>query len=108
MTDIVMLYCTAPDTHTAESISNALVEEKLAACVNILPVMTSVYAWEGKVEKAGEAVFIVKTAISIADAARDRIVELHPYDCPCVIALPSIAAASFGPFLNWVKTATNA
>ncbi len=103
MGDVTLLYSTAPDAATAQKIANALVTEKLAACVNILAPMTSVYEWDGALEHSGETPLIVKTADG--SAAKDRIVALHPYDCPCVIALKIDEAASLAPFLEWVRAA---
>ncbi len=105
MTNVTFLYATAPDRETAQAIAGALVAEKLAACVNILSPMTSVYRWEGAIERADETPFIVKTAGPAATAARDRILALHPYDCPCVVALPIDADASSTAFLDWVRNA---
>ena len=103
MADVTLLYSTAPDVETAQKIADTLVTEKLAACVNILAPMTSVYEWDGALEHAGETPMIVKTANS--SAAKDRIIALHPYDCPCVIALNIDEAASSAPFLEWVRAA---
>ncbi len=106
MADIIFLYCTAPDPETAERIADDLIGSKYAACVNIHAPMRSVYAWEGAVEKAAETPFIVKCAKDRADAARDRIIALHPYDCPCVAAIPIDGAHSSAAFLEWVGAAT--
>ncbi len=106
MTDVTLLYSTAPDKELAQAIAAALIAEKLAACVNIFSPMTSVYEWDGVAERAEETPFLVKTATAAADAARDRIVAMHPYDCPCVLALPVDERASFAPFLEWIGGAT--
>lgn len=108
MADILLLYVTAPNSETAARIGRTLVEEKLAACVNIHGEMRSVYEWEGKVELQIETPMIVKTTAAAADAARDRILALHPYDEPCVAALPVRREGSSAPFLDWIAAATKA
>lgn len=106
MTDIVFLYVTAPNPETAARIGRALVEEKLAACVNIHAEMRSVYQWDGRIEIGVETPMIVKTTAVTADRARDRILALHPHDTPCVAALPVAADGSSAAFLDWVRSAT--
>lgn len=107
MSGIVFLYVTAPNAETAARIGRALVEEKLAACVNIHAEMRSIYEWEGKVEIGLETPLIVKTTAKAANAARDRIIELHPYGEPCVAALPVATEGSSHGFLDWIRTATS-
>lgn len=106
MTDIVFLYCTAPDAESAGVIAEALIEEKLAACVNIHAPVRSIYRWEDAVEDAAETPFIVKTSQDAAPAAAERIISLHPYDTPCVAALPIERAGSSPAFLDWIRAST--
>ena len=80
--------CTVPDPATGEQIAKVLVEERLAACVNLLPGVSSTYRWQGKVEKASECLLLIKTDAGHFEALRKRIQELHPYDVPEIIALP--------------------
>mgnify|MGYP001260808659 CR=1 FL=1 len=108
MSAIVFLYVTAPDSLTAEKIAGALVEEKLAACVNIHAEMRSIYEWEGKVETGAETPMIVKTTKAAAPAARDRILALHPYKEPCIAALPVVKDGSSQQFLDWIAQTTKA
>lgn len=103
MADATLLYSTAPDQDTAQIIANALIAEKLAACVNILSPMISVYEWKGVVEHANETPILIKTTRAAAGIARGRITELHPSECPCVLALNIDAEASSGPFLDWIQ-----
>ena len=103
--DVVFLYVTAPNPGVAEEIARALIAEKLAACVNIHGEMRSVYKWDGAVEETAERPMIVKTAAARADAACRRIVELHPYDAPCVAALPVLRNGSSAEFLDWIVNA---
>ncbi len=107
MSDIIFLYVTAPDPETARQIARTLVAEKLAACVNISSPMTSIYEWEGALEETVEIALIVKTTAAAATRVTDRINALHPYDTPCIAALPVSAHGSAPAFLDWVAQATN-
>lgn len=84
----VFVYTTYPSLVEAETAGRALVEARLAACVNILPGMISVYRWQGAVERAEEAVMIVKTRASRAEAVRASVKATHPYDTPAIVVLP--------------------
>lgn len=83
-----LLYVAASDRAEALAIGRTLVEERLAACVNVLDGMTSVYRWKDAVEEAREAVLLVKTSADRFDAASARILELHSYETPCVLEIP--------------------
>jgi periplasmic divalent cation tolerance protein len=104
MSEIVFLYATAPEEATAMRMANALVEKREAACVNVIPGMTSVYRWKGAIETAQEMVVIVKTTADMAERAKNTIVDIHPYDTPCVVALKTTADASHRPFLDWISS----
>jgi periplasmic divalent cation tolerance protein len=84
----VFVYTTYPSLVEAEKAGAALVEEQLAACVNILPGMVSIYGWLGAVERAEEVVMIVKTRASLAEAVRAGVKARHPYDTPAILVLP--------------------
>lgn len=86
----------------AESIASTLVQERLAACVNLLPV-TSVYRWDGAIQRDAEVTALIKVRAEGVDALRARLVELHPYDLPEVLALPIDAAGSLGAYVDWVR-----
>ena len=100
---VLWAYVTAADADEARRIGQALVEENLAACVNILPGHTAVYRWEGKVEEAAEAAFLAKTTAGRFDALRSRVRALHSYDLPCIVAFA--AEAGDTDFLDWVRAA---
>ena len=102
MDDMLLLYTTWPDADTAEQAARTVVEEGLAACANLLGAGVSIYRWHGKVERASETVMILKTGRLAAPALRDRIVQLHPYDTPAVLALPVETTASSDTFVRWV------
>jgi periplasmic divalent cation tolerance protein len=93
-------FCACPDAATATRIADVLVGERLAACVNVLPGVTSVYRWQGAVERAGEVLLLIKTATDRVPALSQRIVALHPYELPEVVAVE--AAAGLPAYLDWV------
>ncbi len=101
-----LIYVTASDRAEAEKIATAVVEERLAACANIFDGVTSVFHWEEKLCTAQEAVLILKTTESCADALTARIKELHSYDCPCITVLP--IQGGNADFLNWIEQNTRA
>ncbi|MGE0830528.1 MAG: divalent-cation tolerance protein CutA [Hyphomonadaceae bacterium] len=103
---MLMLYSTWPNSESALACGRALIEGRLAGCASVLPGVTSVYRWEGAVQTEGEAVLLVKTSAAQAAQARDLILARHPYDLPCLIALPVEAAASHGAYLDWVRAET--
>lgn len=84
----ILVLCTCPEDVVAARIANALVEERLAACVNRLSRMSSTYRWEGKVRTETEALLLIKTVDRLRDRLTQRIQELHPYELPEVITLP--------------------
>ena len=83
-----MIYVTTGSRQEALDIGRALVENRLAACANVLGAITSLYWWEGAVHEDGEVALILKTRPELVAEAVARIKELHSYDCPCVVALP--------------------
>lgn len=102
---VTLLYCTHSDRNSAAKLAEALIEARLAACVNIYDFVTSVYEWEGKVASDAEVVFIVKTRQALAEKARQFIVERHSYDCPCVLELP--VSGGHPAFLDFIKNQTS-
>lgn len=99
--EIYLMYITFPSMDKASEVAAKLLEDKLLACANILPQMTSIYRWEGKVCQENEVVGIFKTSKKYLDQARKAIIELHPYDCPCVLAWP--VPEGHGDFMQWVN-----
>lgn len=104
MTSNLFIYITCGSQPEAERIADALVEEQLVACANILSPHTAVYRWEGKVERGEEVAVVFKTRADLFEKVKNRIVELHSYDCPCVVALP--IEAGHEPFLKWIGEET--
>jgi periplasmic divalent cation tolerance protein len=84
----VLVYTTWPSIVEAERAGRAIIERRLAACVNILPGMISHYWWEGKIERAEEVVMLVKTRVALAEAVRDAVKERHSYTTPAIMTLP--------------------
>ncbi len=104
MTDAIVVLVTAPNPDKAAEIARALVAERLAACGNVVPGLRSIYRWEGKIEDEGEALLVLKTTRARFDALRDRVLALHPYEVPEVIALP--VEAGHERYLAWVAGET--
>jgi len=104
MTDVLVVLVTGPDAAQAAALARALVEERLAACGNVVPAIRSIYRWEGKVQDEAEALLLLKTTRERFPALRDRILALHPYRVPEVLALPVEAGSE--PYLAWVAGET--
>jgi periplasmic divalent cation tolerance protein len=104
MTDLVVVLCTVPDAETGASLARTVVDERLAACVNIVPGVRSIYSWKGEIQDDGEVLLLVKTRESLFGALRERLASLHPYDVPEIVALQ--AASCHGPYLDWVHDVT--
>jgi periplasmic divalent cation tolerance protein len=92
---------TCPDEVCAERIARALVAEGLAACVNILPPMRSIYRWKGKIEDVTEQLLVIKSVTARFPAIRDRLRALHPYELPEIIAVP--IADGLPEYLAWLN-----
>ncbi len=101
---VSIVHCACPDAETATRIARRLVDERLAACVNLLPGLRSVYHWQGEVEQADEVLLLVKTGSDRVEALTRRLVELHPYELPEVIAVE--ASGGSAAYLAWVVDAT--
>jgi periplasmic divalent cation tolerance protein len=102
MTDKLLVLTTAGSEGEARKIAHALVERRLAACVNIVPRIQSVYRWEGKVEEAEEYLLLIKTAKLREEEVRAAIRELHSYDLPECLAV-AIESGS-AEYLHWMET----
>ncbi len=105
MTDSALIvYCTHPDPAQAEVLAGRLVEEGLAACVNILPGLTSVYRWQGKLQSDAENLLLIKTRDSLFEALQARIQGLHPYELPEIIAVS--VSQGLPSYLAWIVEST--
>ena len=103
--EVQIVLCTVPDRETANTISNALVAEQLAACVNIIPGITSVYRWKGVVEKDDELLLLIKAAVSSWPRLEQRIQALHPYELPEIIAVPIQTGQK--DYIQWIIDSLN-
>jgi len=103
MTDYIVVFVTAPENEAA-ALSKTLVEERLVACVNIVPGLRSIYWWQGKIEDEPEVLCIMKTRSNLFESLRDRVRELHSYEVEEIIALPILAGNL--PYLDWIKENT--
>lgn len=102
MADEIVVLTNVPDAAIAEAIARSVVERRLAACVNILPAVSSVYRWEGKIEQAKETTLLIKSTEGRYPELESVIVKLHPYDVPEIIALPIVAGLP--AYLWWVAS----
>ncbi len=102
--DTLLVITNCPDEEVAHRIALALVEEHLAACVNLLPRVQSIYRWQGAVESASEVPLLIKTTAACYPALEAAIRERHPYDVPEIIALP--ITAGLPAYLNWLAAET--
>lgn len=101
----VLIYSTFPNKESAEAAGGALVDQGLAACVNILPGMTSIYVWEGKRHREGEVVMIIKTRGALAKRVIGEARRLHPYTNPALLVLPVTGGSA--DFLAWISEQTS-
>jgi periplasmic divalent cation tolerance protein len=100
MSDVLVILCTFPSLEQARQIGTALVERQLAACVNLLPGVESIYRWQGKVETAGEVLAVFKTSAAAFPAFEKALTELHPYQVPEIVAVQPAAVAE--NYTAWV------
>lgn len=105
MSNTLLVLCTCPDDGVAAGLARALVAERLAACVNRLPLTASTYRWQGQVVEDAEVLLMAKTTVGRFDALATRIVELHPYSVPEVIALP--IEQGLPAYLRWLAASVD-
>ncbi|HYN76190.1 MAG TPA: divalent-cation tolerance protein CutA [Lamprocystis sp. (in: g-proteobacteria)] len=103
-TDDRLVLCTCPDQATAARIAERLVGDRLAACVNLLPGLTSIYRWQGEIQRDTEVLLLIKTVAGRLPALTDTLRGLHPYAVPEIIALP--ITAGLPDYLTWMRTCT--
>ena len=105
MSERVVVLSTVATSEDADRIAGALVERRLAACVNVVPGVVSVYRWKGAVQREGELLLVVKTRSEKLEALKEVLTELHPYDVPELLALP--VADGLAPYLAWLDDAVD-
>ena len=101
---VALVYVTTSNEEEAKRIGSALVNKKLAACVNIVPGMRSIYRWQGKVNEDDECIMLVKVPRDNADAVIENIKEMHSYEVPCVVMIPIIHGLP--EYLDWIMNET--
>lgn len=102
----LVVLSTFPDAEKAAQVARVLVDERLAACVNLVASVRSIYRWQGAVHDDAEVLLIAKTRAALVSALGDRVRALHPYELPEVIALP--VATGSEPYLEWLRGAAEA
>ena len=105
-TDALVVLCTCPDEATATEIATSLLAEELAACVNCVAGIRSIYRWDGQIRDETEVLLVIKTSTARFGALETLLRARHPYDMPEILALPVVAGAE--DYLNWIRQATNA
>jgi len=103
--EVQIVFCTVPDTDTGHRIAAQLVEYGLAACVNLIPGVESVYRWKGRLEKASEVLLMIKSRSADYTAVETAITALHPYELPEIIAVP--LNNGLPAYLDWVRSIKN-
>ena len=101
---VLIVYCTCPDAASADAVAQALVSERLAACVNVLPGVRSTYRWQGTMHTSDEVLLLIKTTADRLDALAARVQVLHPYELPEVVAVEAVGGLA--PYLDWVAQQT--
>ncbi|MGB2698588.1 MAG: divalent-cation tolerance protein CutA [Candidatus Zixiibacteriota bacterium] len=99
---LILVTCSSPEE--AEKIGNSLVEKRLAACVNVVPEVKSIFYWKGKVSKEKEVLLIVKSRMDLFESIQNEVKGLHSYEVPEIIALPIEAGSE--EYLNWIRKET--
>ncbi len=105
MEKFLTVLCTFPKANLAQETAETLLREKLVACCNIVPNITSIYVWQGEIQHDSEVLMLMKTEQTRFGQLEKRILELHPYEVPEIIALP-IEKGSVS-YLNWIKQVLN-
>ena len=101
---VSVVLVTVPSVETGLDLARAVIESRLAACGNVIPGLTSVYWWKGRVDEDNEALVLFKTTAALLPALEEKVLELHPYDVPEFLAMP--VAAGHLPYLEWVARET--
>ena len=99
--DAIVVFMTAPNREEAGRLAEMLIGEKLAACVQILPEMKSVYQWQGQIERQNEILLIAKTRLSVFAALEREVRKIHSYETPEIVACPISAGSA--PYLTWIN-----
>jgi periplasmic divalent cation tolerance protein len=101
----IVVYITAPNEEEAAGIARVLVESRLAACVNIVGDIRSIYSWQGKIEDEKEVLMIAKTRRELFNTLKAKVLEMHSYSVPEIVAVPIIEGSE--EYMNWLKEVTS-
>ena len=104
MTDALLVFTTLPTADKAAEIAKLLVDEKLVACANLLPAVRSIYRWQGKMHDENEVLVLLKTRAEQLERLKLRLLEVHPYEVPEVLAVP--VESGYQPYLEWLTGET--
>jgi periplasmic divalent cation tolerance protein len=104
-TDVLVVLCTCPDAAAAGTIAETLLREGLAACVNAVPGIASVYLWQGEIQRDSEVLLLIKSTQARLAELTERVREIHPYELPEIVALP--VSGGLPDYLQWVTTCTS-
>ncbi len=104
MTDAIVVLCTCPNEASARELAHTLLNEKLAACVNLIPQVTSLYIWQGKQEESQEIQLVIKSRRTLFGILQQRIQAIHPYEVPEILALPVMTGNT--AYLEWLQEQT--
>lgn len=102
--EYIVIFCTTSNKENAELIGHSLVQEKLAACTNIIPKMTSIYSWNNQIVKDEELLLVIKTKKELFDNVKNKILSLHSYDVPEIISIDIKEGSK--PYLDWINENT--
>ncbi len=102
--EFILVITTVPDAEKGEEIAKKIVEERLSACVTVVPARASFYWWEGKIEKESECILFIKTKSSLYNELEKTLLSIHPYSVPEIISLP--ISKGFEKYLDWIKKET--
>lgn len=103
--DYIVVYITTPDYETAKKLADYLVNNKLAACVNIVENIYSIYFWQGNIERDNESLMIIKTRADLFEKLEEEVKKNHPYSVPEIIAMPIIKGSN--DYLKWIDETVN-
>lgn len=104
MSDAILILCTCPDETSARQIAQQLLQDKHAACINLVPHLTSLYVWEGQQEEQQEVQMLIKTCRTLFKCVEAQIIELHPYEVPEIIAIPIEEGST--AYMHWLQEQT--
>jgi periplasmic divalent cation tolerance protein len=105
MPDVHILFSTVDNLQTARKIASTLVEERLAACVNILPGVSSCYRWQGEIQHEQEFLLILKTSTDRRQSLMERLASIHPYEVPEILSIPS--EGGHASYVDWILSETS-